>query len=68
MARQVVLTEERKHGLGLSTSYELLQFQANLATATKNRLRAVIDYRRSIVAFYKALGVTLDKLGIELRD
>jgi outer membrane protein TolC len=68
LARQVVLTEERKHGLGLSTSYELLQFQANLATATKNRLRAVIDYRRSIVAFYRALGVTLDKLGIELRD
>jgi outer membrane protein TolC len=65
-ARQVLLAEERKYELGLSTSYELLQFQANLATAAKNRLRALIDYRKSIVALYQALGVTLEKLNIEL--
>jgi len=65
-ARQVLLAEEKKHELGLSTSYELLQFQANLATATKNYLRAVIDYRKSIVALYQALGVTLERLNIEL--
>lgn len=64
-AIQVLATEERKHKLQLSTSYELLQFQANLATATKNRLRAAIDYRKSIVSLYQALGVTLDKLNIE---
>ncbi|MBM3236335.1 TolC family protein [Candidatus Poribacteria bacterium] len=65
-ARQVLLAEERKYELGLSTSYELLQFQANLATAAKNRLRAFIDYRQSIVALYQALGVTLERLNIEL--
>lgn len=65
-ARQALSTEERKHELGITTSYELLQFQANSATATKNRLRAVIDYRKSIVALYQALGVTLEKLNIEL--
>ena len=58
--------EERKHELELSTSYELLQFQANLATATRKHLRAVIDYRKSIVALYQAFGVTLEKLNIEL--
>jgi outer membrane protein len=63
-ARQVILTEEKKYELGLSTSYELLQFQADLATAAKNRLRAVIDYRKSIVDLYQALGVTLEKLNI----
>ena len=67
-AGQVLSTEERKHQLGLSTSYELLQFQADLATVTRNHLRAVIDYRRSIVALYKALGVTLEKLNVELEQ
>ncbi len=66
LAQQVITTEERKHSLQLSTSYELLQFQAYLATATKNRVRAVIDYRKSIVSLYQALGITLEKLNIEL--
>ncbi len=65
-AKRVLTTEERKYGLQLSTSYELIQFQANLATATKNRLRAVIDYRKSIVSLHQALGTTLEKLNIEL--
>jgi len=65
-AKQVLTTEEKKYGLQLSTSYELIQFQASLATATKNRLRAVIDYRKSIVSLHQALGVTLEKLNIEL--
>ena len=65
-ARQVLSGEEEKHELGFSTSYELLQFQANLATATQKRLRAIIDYRKSIVTLYQALGVTLEGLNIEL--
>jgi outer membrane protein len=65
-AKQVLTTEERKHGLQLSTSYEILQFQANLAAATKNHLRAVIDYRKSIVSLYQALGIALEKLNVEL--
>ncbi len=54
--------------LGLSTSYDLLQFQANLATATKNRLRAVIDYRKSVINYYQSVGTTLEMLGIEIKD
>ncbi|MGQ9607971.1 MAG: TolC family protein [bacterium] len=67
-AKQVLETETKKYELGLSTSYDLLQFQANLATATKNRLRAVIDYRKSVINFYQSIGTTLDKLGIEIKD
>lgn len=57
-AKLAIAVEEKKHELGMTTSYELLQMQANLATATKNRLRAGIDHRKSIVALYQALGVT----------
>ncbi|HGE72570.1 TPA: TolC family protein [Candidatus Poribacteria bacterium] len=67
-ARQVLATEEKKYSLGLSTSYNLLQFQANLATATKNRLRAVIDYRKSVVNLYQSQGVTLDRLNIAFEE
>jgi len=68
LAKQVLKTEEEKYNLGLSTSYELLQFQASLATATKNRLRAVIDYRKSMVYLNQALGITLENLDIEMEE
>ena len=68
LAKQVLSTEERKHQLDLVTSYDLLQFQASLATATKNRLSAVIDYRKSIVALNQVLGITLDTLGIQFEQ
>ncbi|MGB9595344.1 MAG: TolC family protein [Candidatus Poribacteria bacterium] len=67
-ARQVLATEEKKYSLGLSTSYNLLQFQANLAAATKNRLRAVIDYHKSIANLYQSQGVTLEKLNIAFEE
>jgi outer membrane protein len=68
LANQVLKTEEEKYNLGLSTSYELLQFQANLATAAKNRLRAVTDYRKSIVSLNQALGIILENLDIEMEE
>jgi outer membrane protein TolC len=67
-ARQVLMAEEKKYSLGLSTSYQLLLFQSNLATATKNRLRATIDYRKSVVNLYQSTGVTLDKLNIKFEN
>jgi len=67
-ARQVLIAEEKKYNLGLSTSYQLLLFQSNLATATKNRLRATIDYRKSVVNLYQSTGITLDKLNIKFEN
>jgi len=67
-AKQALLAEEEKYKLGLSTSYQLLQLQASLALATRNHLRAVIDYKKSIVSLYQVLGITLDKLNIEFGE
>lgn len=67
-AKQVLATEEKKYAVGLSTSYQLLQFQANQVLATKNHLSAVIDYQKSIVSLYQSLGITLDKLNIKLEE
>jgi outer membrane protein TolC len=67
-AMQVLATEEKRYSVGLSTSYQLLQFQANQTIATKNHLRSVIDYRESIVNLYQSLGITLEKLNIKLEE
>ncbi len=42
--------EERKFGVGLSTSFELQQRQRDLAQARINELNAMIDYDRSLIA------------------
>jgi outer membrane protein len=43
--------EQRKFGVGLSTSFELQQRQGELAQARINELNAMIDYNRSLIAF-----------------
>jgi outer membrane protein len=43
--------EQRKLAAGTSTSFFVFQAQRDLAQARNNELRAVIDYRRSIVDF-----------------
>ena len=43
--------EQRKFGVGLSTSFELQQRQRDLAQARVNELNATIDYDRSLIAF-----------------
>ncbi len=67
-AKQVLATEEKKYAVGLSTSYQLLQFQTNQTIATQNHLSAIIDYQKAIVNLYQSLGITLDKLNIKLED
>jgi len=43
--------EERKFGVGLSTSFELQQRQRDLAQARVQELNAIIAYNRSLIAF-----------------
>lgn len=43
--------EQRKFGVGLSSSFELQQRQRDLAAARINELNAMIAYNRSLIAF-----------------
>jgi outer membrane protein TolC len=43
--------EQRKFGVGLSTSFELQSRQRDLAQSRINELNAIIDYNRSLIAF-----------------
>ncbi len=43
--------EEKKFGVGLSTTFNVLQAQRDLAAARNNELRAILDYVKSLVDF-----------------
>lgn len=51
LAERRLEAEQRKLAAGTSTSFFVFQAQRDLAQARNNELRAVIDYRRSIVDF-----------------
>jgi outer membrane protein TolC len=40
--------EEEKYRLGISTSHDVLEFQADLATARRRFILAIIDYKKSL--------------------
>ena len=55
-----VEAEQKKFENGMSTSFQVLEFQEDLTTARGDRNRALVDYRKSIAALEQARG-TLDE-------
>ena len=57
-----------KQGWGLTTNYDVLLRQRDLADARSSELRALIDYNLALAALDRALGATLEKKNIKLTD
>ncbi len=65
--REKTLRDERtRHEVGVSTSYQVLLVEEDLAEARSSELRAVVDYRKALVALDLADGTILTKNNIEL--
>ncbi|MCX7626574.1 MAG: TolC family protein [Candidatus Sumerlaeaceae bacterium] len=62
--REKVDTGMKRQAVGLATSFEVLRFQSDLASARSNLLRAVIEYNKSIIQLERAKGSLLENLGI----
>lgn len=62
--REKVDTGMKRQAVGLATSFEVLRFQTDLASARSNLLRAVIEYNKSIIQLERAKGSLLETLGI----
>ncbi len=60
LAEQKLLAEQKKLAVGLSTNYQVLQFQRDLASAQISALRAVIDYNLTLSRINRILGRTLE--------
>ncbi len=60
--------EEQKYELGMTTSHDLLEDQAQLAQAKIRHLQAIIDYNKSLADFEEVKGTTLEKHNIKLEE
>jgi len=51
LAQQTLDAENNKFAVGMSTNFQIVQIQRDLATAQNNRLSAILAYRRALVEF-----------------
>ncbi len=68
LAERNVKAEHTKFQNGLSTNYQVLQIQDDLATAQLTELKSRVAYRRSLVAYQVATGTLLDAHHIRIAD
>jgi outer membrane protein TolC len=60
--------EQTKFANGLSTNYQVLEIQEDLANAQLSEINALIAYRKALVAYKAATGQLLDSEGIAVID
>ena len=58
--------EQKKFENGMSTSFEVLTFQNDLASAELSEIRARLDYIKALAAFERAKGTLLEARGLRL--
>jgi len=68
LAQEKLSAEEKKFAVGLSTSFNVLEFQEDLAERQSAENKALIDYNISLINLRKTLATTLDNHGIKLDD
>ena len=60
--------EEKKFDNGMSTSFEVLTFQNDLADAELGQIRAALDYLKSLTALEKSKGTLLESRNLALAE
>jgi outer membrane protein len=58
--------ETKRLEVGISTSFEVLKFQEDLANAQSQHLRAVTDYNRAAVRLERSAGTLLNTFGVSV--
>lgn len=64
LAERQLEAEASKFEVGMSTNYQIVQFQRDLANARNTELRAVLDYQRALVEFERVQSVGGTNSGI----
>lgn len=64
LAEKQLEAEASKFEVGMSTNYQIVQFQRDLANARNSELRAVLDYQRALVEFERVQTVGGTATGI----
>jgi len=66
LAQKQLEAEQSKFEVGMSTNYNVIQSQRDLATAQNNELQAVLNYRKSLVELERLQQTTLGSLNVTL--
>lgn len=66
LAEEKLKAEEKKFAVGMSTSFNILEFQEDLAGEQSNEIRAIIDYNKSKNKLDQVLANTLERHNIKL--
>ena len=60
--------EQTKFDNGMSTNFQVLQIQDDLANAQLSEIRARVDYRKALAAYYGATGTYLESKNVTIAD
>jgi outer membrane protein TolC len=66
LAEEKLSAEEKKFEVGLSTSFNVLEFQTDLAEQQSKELKAIIDFNKSKIKFRKVLATALEEYDIRM--
>lgn len=67
LQKKKVEAEQKKFENGMSTSFQVLEFQEDLTTALGQLNRSLVDYRKSLTAMERAKGTLDEYLNIEVQ-
>ncbi|MEE8412633.1 MAG: TolC family protein [Acidobacteriota bacterium] len=68
LQRRKLEAEQKKYENGMSTSFEVLTFQSDLATAELAEVRARLDYLKSLASLARVKGTLLASRGLSLAE
>lgn len=66
LAEEQLRVEQRRLEAGVTTTFNVLSFQRDLAAAQANEIRAITDYNKSLAILEKVQGTVLEKNQIEM--
>lgn len=68
LQREKLNAEQKKYENGMSTTFQILQFQTDLTTAESRENQAVVDYNKSLVDLDRILGILTDTRNVSIAD
>jgi len=66
LQKEKLSAEQKKFENGMSTSFQVLQFQTDLTTAVSRENGSIVDYNKSLVELERAKGTLLGARNIEM--
>ncbi|MCX7848434.1 MAG: TolC family protein [bacterium] len=67
-AREQLAAEQEKFKVGQSTTFDVLYYQDQLATALKNEIKALTDWRISLTQLYRTIGRAAAEYQIQIDE